>query len=55
MGIKQNIRLWENHVQYIDEHGVEVEAIAPRVWPENPIKIVRMLSWKGWVFFLVGL
>lgn len=55
MGIKQNLRLWENHIEYIDENGVEVEAIAPRVWPENPIRIVQMLSWKSWVFFLIGL
>jgi hypothetical protein len=54
MGIKQNIRLWENHVEYIDENGVEVEAIARREWPLNPYKLVRMLSWKGWLFFFVG-
>lgn len=55
MGIKQNIRLWENYVEYINEDGVEVAVIAPRVWPKNPIKIVMMLSPKGFLFFLVGL
>ncbi|CAK7232857.1 hypothetical protein SCUCBS95973_008399 [Sporothrix curviconia] len=55
MGIRQNIRLWENYVEYINEDGVEVAVIAPRVWPQNPIKIVRLLSPKGVLFFLVGL
>ncbi|KAL1895591.1 hypothetical protein Sste5346_005060 [Sporothrix stenoceras] len=55
MGIRQNIRLWENYVEYINEDGVEVAVIAPRVWPQNPIKIVRMLSPKGALFFIVGL
>ncbi|KAG8678056.1 hypothetical protein FRC09_020151, partial [Ceratobasidium sp. 395] len=42
-------------VTILDEHGNYVEKI---IKPEpliNPITLVRMLTWKNWLFFLVGL
>ncbi|KAG9094226.1 hypothetical protein FS749_012865 [Ceratobasidium sp. UAMH 11750] len=42
-------------VTVLDEHGNYVEKV---IKPEpliNPITLVRMLTWKNWLFFLVGL
>lgn len=55
MGIKQNLKLWENHVTYIDEDGFEVTKIVPRTLPTAPWKIVGLLNFRAWVFFIVGL
>jgi hypothetical protein len=42
-------------VTILDEHGNYVEKV---IKPEpliNPITLLRMLTWKNWLFFLVGL
>lgn len=55
MGVKQNLRLWENNVTLIDERGVMVTKKVPRVMPPNPWRVVRLLGPKQWVYFLIGL
>jgi SHS family lactate transporter-like MFS transporter len=55
MGIRQNLRLWENRVTYIDEDGVVTSAIRPRQLPPAPWKLIGLLTWKNWMYFLVGL
>ncbi|KAJ9609913.1 hypothetical protein H2200_006242 [Cladophialophora chaetospira] len=55
MGIKQNLKLWENHVTYIDEYGVERSIVAKRTVPIAPWKLVSLLSGRAWMFFFIGL
>jgi MFS transporter, SHS family, lactate transporter len=55
MGIKQNLKLWENHVSYLDENGNTVTRKLPRTAIQNPYHIARLLSARAWIFFLVGL
>lgn len=55
MGIKQNLKLWENNVTYLDENGTTVSRKIPRVMPPAPWKLARMLTLRSWMFYLVGL
>jgi SHS family lactate transporter-like MFS transporter len=55
MGIKQNIKLWENYVTYLDENGNTKTKRLPRSMPQNPYKVARLLSARSWLFFFVGL
>ncbi|KIW92601.1 uncharacterized protein Z519_06448 [Cladophialophora bantiana CBS 173.52] len=55
MGVKQNLKLWENHITYIDENGVEQSSVAKRTVPIAPWKLVSLLSGRAWMFFFVGL
>lgn len=41
-------------ITVIDEHGNTVQKKAEISWPQNPITLCRMLTWKNWLFFLVG-
>ncbi|KAF8610771.1 MFS general substrate transporter [Ceratobasidium sp. AG-I] len=42
-------------VTVLDEHGNYVEKIIKPEPLVNPITLVRMLTWKNWLFFIVGL
>lgn len=55
MGVKQNLKLWENNVTHIDENGDMVTECVPRVLPPNPWKVMRMLSAENYMFFFMGL
>lgn len=55
MGVKQNLKLWENNVTHIDENGDMVTERIPRVLPPNPWKVMRMLSAENYMFFFMGL
>lgn len=41
-------------VTVIDEHGNTVQKKAKISFPQNPITLFRKLTWKNWLFFLVG-
>lgn len=41
-------------ITVIDENGNTVQKKAEIRAPRNPITIFRMLTWKNWLFFLVG-
>lgn len=55
MGIKQNLKLWENNVTYLDENGVTASRKILRVMPPAPWKLARLLSTRSWILYLVGL
>lgn len=55
MGLKQNLKLWENNVTYIDENGDTVTERVPRVLPPNPWKVLRLMSGENYMFFFMGL
>jgi len=38
----------------IDEHGNTVQKKAEIKLPQNPITLCMKLTWKNWLFFLVG-
>jgi hypothetical protein len=55
MGIRQNLKLWENNVVHLNHDGVYVMEKVPRVWPLSPWQVVRRLSARGWLFFIIAM
>jgi hypothetical protein len=41
-------------ITVIDEHGNTVQKKAEIRPPANPITLFRKLTWKNWLYFLVG-
>jgi len=41
-------------ITVIDEHGNSVQKKSEIRVPQNPITLFTKLTWKNWVFFLVG-
>ena len=41
-------------ITVIDEHGNTVQKKAEIRAPQNPITLLAKLTWKNWLFFLVG-
>lgn len=51
MGIKQNLKLWENQLSYLDENGITVTQKLSRTIPQTPYTLLRLLSASSGVFF----
>jgi SHS family lactate transporter-like MFS transporter len=51
MGIKQNLKLWENQLSYLDENGITVTQKLSRTIPQTPYTLLRLLSARSGVFF----
>jgi hypothetical protein len=41
-------------ISVIDEHGNTVQKKTEIKLPQNPITLFMKLTWKNWLFFLVG-
>ena len=55
MTIRDNLKLWQLNVTYLDEDGNFTKQRLSRQVPESPLVIVRSLSRKGSLLFFVGL
>jgi MFS family permease len=51
---KQLFNTREEQVIVIDEDGKEKTVCMPIESPENPLRLLRMIKWQHWMFFLCG-